>query len=116
MGCECFDVARFDLRHILQGQMRIAKLKSAYNSIIKMLFILKILLRWIHLASGHRCVLGLVDYVIVINEYLQLCLSCGWGLKTMVSSCMDYNIALLYRTTKVNINSECLMSLNLSVD
>ena len=41
--------------HPPQGQTRIAKLKSAYNSIIKMLFIFKtmlfVLLRLIHLAS-----------------------------------------------------------------
>ena len=29
MGCESFDVVRFDL----QGQTRIAKFKSAYNSL-----------------------------------------------------------------------------------
>ena len=34
MGCESFDVVRFDLGPLLQGQMRIAKLKSAYNSLI----------------------------------------------------------------------------------
>ena len=34
MGWESFDVVRFDLRPILQGQMRIAKLKSVYNSLI----------------------------------------------------------------------------------
>ena len=28
------DVVRFDLGHLLQGQVRIAKLKSAYNSLI----------------------------------------------------------------------------------
>ena len=28
MGCESSDVVRFDLGHLLQGQMRIAKLKS----------------------------------------------------------------------------------------
>ena len=32
MGWESFDVVRFDLRPLLHGQMRIAKLKSAYNS------------------------------------------------------------------------------------
>ena len=31
MGCESSDVIRFDLGPLLQGQMRIAKLKSAYN-------------------------------------------------------------------------------------
>ena len=31
MGCESFDVVRFDLGPLLQGQMRVAKLKSAFN-------------------------------------------------------------------------------------
>ena len=34
MGCESSDVVRFDLGPLLQGQMSIAKLKSAYNSLI----------------------------------------------------------------------------------
>ena len=34
MGYESFDVVRFDLEPSLQGQMRIAKLKSAYNLLI----------------------------------------------------------------------------------
>ena len=34
MGWESSDVVRFDLELLLQGQMRIAKLKSAYNSLI----------------------------------------------------------------------------------
>ena len=34
MGWESSDVVRFDLGSLLQGQMRIAKLKSAYNSLI----------------------------------------------------------------------------------
>ena len=34
MGSESFDVVRFDLGPLLQGQMRIAKCKSAYNSLI----------------------------------------------------------------------------------
>ena len=34
MGCESFGVVRFDLGPLLQGQTRIAKLKSAYNLII----------------------------------------------------------------------------------
>ena len=66
MGCESFDVIRFDLEPLLQGRMRVAKLKSAYNLLIieKMLFIFQTILfglfQLIHLASGHRCVLGLV--------------------------------------------------------
>ena len=34
MGMESFGVFGFDLRPLLQGQTRIAKLKSAYNSLI----------------------------------------------------------------------------------
>ena len=34
MCCESSDVVRFDLGPLLQGQMRIAKLKSDYNSLI----------------------------------------------------------------------------------
>ena len=33
MGWESFDVVIFDLGPLLQGQMRIAKLKNAYNSL-----------------------------------------------------------------------------------
>ena len=35
MGCESVDMVRFDLGTLLQGQMRIAKIESAYNSLIK---------------------------------------------------------------------------------
>ena len=34
MGWESVDVVRFDLEPLLQGQTNIAKLKSAYNSLI----------------------------------------------------------------------------------
>ena len=34
MGRESFDIVKFDLVPLLQGQTRIAKLKSAYNSLI----------------------------------------------------------------------------------
>ena len=34
MGWESFDVVRFDLGPLFQGQTRIPKLKSAYNSLI----------------------------------------------------------------------------------
>ena len=34
MGWESFDAVGFDLGHLLQGRMRIAKLKSAYNLLI----------------------------------------------------------------------------------
>ena len=34
MGWESVDVVRFDLGSLLQGQTRIPKVKSAYNSLI----------------------------------------------------------------------------------
>ena len=34
MGFESVDMVRFDLGTLLQGQMRIAKIESAYNSLI----------------------------------------------------------------------------------
>ena len=34
MGWESSDVVRFDLEPLLQGQTRIAKIKSAYNLLI----------------------------------------------------------------------------------
>ena len=34
MGCESPDVVRFDLGSLLQGQMRVAKLKSGFNLLI----------------------------------------------------------------------------------
>ena len=34
MGLESSGVVGFDLGHLLQGQTRIAKVKSAYNSLI----------------------------------------------------------------------------------
>ena len=34
MGCEIFDMVRFDLVPLLQGPMRIDKLKSVHNSLI----------------------------------------------------------------------------------
>ena len=61
-------MVRFDLGPMLQGQMRVAKLKSPYNLLIIMLFIFKTILvglfQWIHLAPRYRCILGLVSYVV----------------------------------------------------
>ena len=34
MGKESSDIVRFDLGTLIQGQTRIAKLKSAYNSLV----------------------------------------------------------------------------------
>ena len=34
MGCESYDVFRFDLGPLLQGQTRIGKLESAHNLLV----------------------------------------------------------------------------------
>ena len=56
MGWESSGVVGFDLGPLLQGQMRIAKLKSAYNSlIIGPRGFGALSLRWIQFASVLRC-------------------------------------------------------------
>ena len=79
MGCESFDVVRFDLGPLLHSQMRVAKFKSAYNYYSKMLFIFRTMLvglfRWIHLASVNRCVLGLVSKVSSLLSFPLLLVS-----------------------------------------
>ena len=49
MGCESSDVVRFDLGPLLQGQMRVAKVKSAFNSLIinKLKNAVKVLLNYV---------------------------------------------------------------------
>ena len=56
MRWESSGVVRFDLGPLLQGQMRIAKLNSAYNSlIIGPTGFGALFLRWIQFASVLRC-------------------------------------------------------------
>ena len=56
MGWEFSGVVGFDLGPLLQGQMRIAKTESAYNSLIIGLRGFGALpLRWIQFASVLRC-------------------------------------------------------------
>ena len=42
MCCKSSDVVKFDRAPLLQGQTRIPKLKSAYNSLIKLLLVLEV--------------------------------------------------------------------------
>ena len=56
MGWESSGVVEFDLGPLLEGQMRTAKLKSAYNSlIIGPRGFGALSLRWIQFASVFRC-------------------------------------------------------------
>ena len=56
MCCESSDVVTFDLGPLFQGQTRIAKLKSAYNSlVIGTRGFGALSLRWIQFASVLRC-------------------------------------------------------------
>ena len=78
MGCESFDVVRLHLGLLLQGQIRVAKLKSAFSLLIneKCCLSSKTMLvglcQWIHPASGHRCVLGLVSLEKLQTALLKL--------------------------------------------
>ena len=55
MGWESSGVVGFDLRPLLEGEMRTAKLKSAYNSLIGPRGFGALSLRWIQFASVLRC-------------------------------------------------------------
>ena len=56
MGWESSGMVGFDLGPLLEGQMRTAKLKSAYNSlIIGPTGFGALFLRWIQFASVFRC-------------------------------------------------------------
>ena len=89
MGWASSDEVRFDLGPLFQGQMRVAKLKVLIIPVnnlqfsyfwlpsSKMLFTFKIMLvvlfRSIHLASDHKCILGLFLLLFIANiVYLVL--------------------------------------------
>ena len=68
MRWESSRVVGFDLGPLLQGQMRIAKLKSAYNSlIIGPRGFGALSLRWIQFASVLRCARSSLLYVLLLN-------------------------------------------------
>ena len=68
MRWESSRVVGFDLGPLLQGQMRIAKLKSAYNSlIIGTRGFGALSLRWIQFASVLRCARSSLLYVLLLN-------------------------------------------------
>ena len=65
MGWESSGVVGFDLGPLLRGQMRTAKLKSAYNSlIIGPRGFGALSLRWIQFASVFRCARSSFNYYI----------------------------------------------------
>ena len=53
MGCESFDVARFDLGPLLQRQMRVAKLKSADYFLIIEKFCLSSKIYYLAFSGGY---------------------------------------------------------------
>ena len=64
MGWESSGMVGFDLGPLLEGQMRTAKLKSAYNLlIIGPRGFGALSLRWIQFASVFRVALGLVSFL-----------------------------------------------------
>ena len=74
MGWESSGVVGFDLGHLLQGQMRTAKLKSAYNSlIIGPRGFGALSLRWIQFASVLRCARSSLFYLFGVLHHFQHC-------------------------------------------
>ena len=75
MGWESSGVVGFDLGPLLQGQMRIAKTESAYNSlIIGPRGFGALPLRWIQFASVLRCARSSYYYYILFGT---LCFCCA---------------------------------------
>ena len=71
MGLESSGVVGFDLGPLLQGQMRIAKLKSAYNSlIIGPRGFGALSLRWIQFASVLRCARS--SYKVILKKFCSV--------------------------------------------
>ena len=72
MRWESSGVVGFDLGPLLQGQMRIAKLKSAYNSpIIGPRGFGALSLRWIQFASVLRCARSSFTFKTVLLVVIQ---------------------------------------------
>ena len=67
MGWESSGVVGFDLGPLLEGQMRTAKLKSAYNLlIIGPIGFGALSLRWIQFASVFRCARSSLTFYLVV--------------------------------------------------
>ena len=74
MGGESSGVVGFDLGPLLEGQMRTAKLKSAFNLlIIGPRGFGALSLRWIQFASVFRCARSSLSGLSVANCLSQLC-------------------------------------------
>ena len=81
MGWESSGVVGFDLGPLLEGQMRTAKLKSAYNLlIIGPRGFGALSLWWIQFASVFRCARSSYFYDSVLHYYL--CYILYWALYT----------------------------------
>ena len=73
MGWESSGVVGFDLGPLLEGQMRTAKLKSAYNLlIIGPRGFGALSLRWIQFASVFRCARSSSGFCPIFNVFLHL--------------------------------------------
>ena len=85
MGWESSGVVGFDLGPLLEGQMRTAKLKSAYNLlIIGPRGFGALSLRWIQFASVFRCARSSISLL-----YLSYLLYESWLLHLWVSFDVD---------------------------
>ena len=84
MRWESSGVVGFDLRPLLEGEMRTAKVKSAYNSlIIGPRGFGALSLRWIQFASVLRCARSSFPLKwnnLVLNTSFQICIPLGASL------------------------------------
>ena len=80
MGRESSGMVGFDLGPLLEGQMRTAKLKSAYNLlIIGPRGFGALSLRWIQFASVFRCARSSFSHAFDTHKYCPTCREAGKG-------------------------------------
>ena len=80
MGCESFDVVRFDLGSLLQGQMIIAKLKSLITSLLLVLEVCNVKAIYRKSWAGNLLMWSDLTFVTVTGKHgsnYRLSLSCN---------------------------------------
>ena len=71
MGCESFDVVRLHLGPLLQDQIRVAKLKSAFSWLINEKCLLNYVSWPLSVDTSSRCVLSLVGpRGLMVNQHM----------------------------------------------
>ena len=98
MGWESSGMVGFDLGPLLEGQMRTAKLKSAYNLlIIGPRGFGALSSRWIQFASVFRCARSSFHSIICIDKRVVVCHHLGLGLDTVNKTISDITVPLFHK-------------------